>query len=59
LSLLNKIKEGIREASRILKIAKKPDISEVKEGIKISSIIILLVGMLGFLIHLFFILLMK
>ena len=49
----NKIKEFIVEAKRVLIVTKKPDREEYKTILKISGVGTLIIGLIGFIIHLF------
>lgn len=51
-TLLNKFKRFVRECVRVLKITKKPTKEEFKTISKISGLGILVIGLIGFLIHL-------
>jgi protein transport protein SEC61 subunit gamma-like protein len=46
-----KLKDFFRECKRVLKITKKPDKVELKTIVKISGLGILVIGLIGFLIH--------
>lgn len=46
-----KIKSKLREYWRVLKITKKPDSKEYKAIVKASGIGIIIIGMVGFIIH--------
>lgn len=58
-SLMQKIKDFITECKRVLLITKKPDQFELKAIVKVSSLGILLIGAIGFLVQLIEILLLK
>ncbi|MBS3121730.1 protein translocase SEC61 complex subunit gamma [Candidatus Woesearchaeota archaeon] len=58
-SLLQKLKDFITECKRVLMITKKPDQFELKAIVKVSSLGILLIGAIGFLVQLIEILLLK
>jgi len=47
----NKLKLKIREYGRVLKITKKPTSSEFKAIVKASGIGIIIIGAIGFTIH--------
>lgn len=47
-----KIKGWLREAWRVLRVTKKPDMAEFKTIVKISGVGILIIGLIGFVIHL-------
>jgi len=47
-----KFKSFIFECVRVLKVTRKPDKEELKTIVKISGLGILLIGLMGFLIHL-------
>jgi len=46
------LKDFITECKRVLMITKKPDKEELKTIVKISGLGILIIGLIGFLIHL-------
>lgn len=46
-----KLKTFFYECVRVLKVTKKPDKFEFKTVVKVSGIGILIIGLLGFLIH--------
>ncbi|MBI4453436.1 protein translocase SEC61 complex subunit gamma [Candidatus Woesearchaeota archaeon] len=56
---MQKIKDFITECKRVLLITKKPDQFELKAIVKVSSLGILLIGAIGFLVQLIEILLLK
>ena len=58
-TLWNKFKRFVRECVRVLKITKKPTTEEFKTISKISGLGILVIGLLGFLVHVIDILLFK
>jgi len=47
----NKLKLKIREYGRVLKITKKPTSTEFKAIVKASGLGIIIIGMIGFTIH--------
>ncbi len=51
-TFLTKIKSFIVECKRVLKITKKPSKEEFRTIVKISGLGILIIGMIGFVIHL-------
>lgn len=51
MSLLNKFKEFLIECKRVFKLTKKPSYEEYKIILKVSGIGILIIGFIGFLIH--------
>ena len=51
-TLWDKFKNFVRECVRVLKITKKPTKEEFKTISKVSGLGILIIGLLGFLIHL-------
>jgi protein transport protein SEC61 subunit gamma-like protein len=51
-SLLTRFKSFIRECVRVFKITKKPTREEYKTISKIAGLGILVIGLLGFLVHL-------
>ncbi len=51
-SFKQKFKEFITECRRVLKVTKKPSRDEFKTIVKISGVGILIIGLIGFLIHL-------
>jgi len=48
----SKLKEFSKECWRVLRVTKKPDKTEFQTFVKVSGIGILLIGFIGFLIHL-------
>lgn len=46
-----KIKSFIQESIRVLKVTKKPDATEFKTVVKVSGLGIIIIGLLGFIIH--------
>ena len=51
-SLLSKMKKFGKESLRVLKVTKKPDSVEFKTIVKVTGIGILVIGAIGFVIHL-------
>lgn len=51
MSWIYKIKTFARECWRVLRITKKPDNVEFKTIVKVSGFGILIIGLIGFLIH--------
>ena len=49
--MINRLSETLQEYIRVFKITHKPSMDEFKGIIKISSIGIAIIGILGFLIH--------
>ncbi len=49
--LLIKFKSFVKESMRILKITKKPTRQEFKVIVKVSGLGIVIIGLIGFLIH--------
>lgn len=49
---LNKLKEFITECGRVLRVARKPSKHEYWTIAKVSGIGIIIIGLLGFLLHL-------
>ena len=47
----NKTRSFIRELIRVLKVTKKPDSVEFKTIVKVSSLGILIIGMIGFVVQ--------
>jgi protein transport protein SEC61 subunit gamma-like protein len=58
-TMWRKFKSFIRECSRVLKITKKPTKEEFKVISKISGLGLLLIGLLGFVVHLIDVLIFK
>lgn len=54
-----KLKNFIKECARVLRITKKPTKEEFKTISKISGLGILVIGLIGFLVHLIKILVFK
>ena len=50
-SKIDIVKDFLRECKRVLLVTKKPDKAELKMIVKISGLGILIIGLLGFLIH--------
>lgn len=50
-TLMGKLKNFIRECVRVLKVTKKPTSEEFKTISKISGLGILVIGLIGFLVH--------
>ena len=48
----SKLKEFSKECWRVLRVTKKPDKTEFQTFVKVSGIGILIIGFIGFLIHL-------
>lgn len=48
----NKLKRHIQECIRVLKVTKKPTMQEFKTIVKVSGAGILLIGVIGFAMHL-------
>lgn len=48
----NKIKRFIKETMRVLRITKKPGMTEYKSLLKVTGIGVAIIGMLGFVIFL-------
>lgn len=51
MSLWIRLKEFLSECKRVLKVTKKPSYEEFKTIVKISGIGILIIGFIGFFIH--------
>ncbi len=51
MGFMEKLKTFFYECVRILKVTKKPDKFEFKTIVKVSGIGILIIGLIGFLIH--------
>ncbi|MFW6378391.1 MAG: protein translocase SEC61 complex subunit gamma [Nanoarchaeota archaeon] len=49
---IRKLKSFYKECVRVFKITKKPSNSEYKAILKVSGLGILVIGLLGFIIHL-------
>ena len=49
---LEKLKNFINESVRVFKITKKPSSEEFKTTIKVTAIGTLIIGFIGFLVHL-------
>lgn len=52
MAFLDKLKNFINESIRVFKITKKPGSEEFKTIVKVTSIGTLIIGFIGFLIHL-------
>jgi len=57
MSIIVKSKQFIDKCSRVLKVARKPTKTELKQVSKVSAIGLLAIGFIGFLISLIFTLL--
>jgi protein transport protein SEC61 subunit gamma and related proteins len=51
MGFMDKLKTFFYECVRVLKVTKKPDKVEFKTIVKVSGVGILIIGLLGFLIH--------
>lgn len=58
-TLLRKLKNFVKECARVLKITKKPTKEEFKTISKVSGLGILIIGLLGFIVHLIDVLIFK
>ena len=58
-TLLGKLKRFVRESIRVLKITKKPTKEEFKTISKVSGLGILIIGLIGFIVHLIDVLIFK
>ncbi len=58
-TLLGKLKNFVKECARVLKITKKPTKEEFKTISKVSGLGILIIGLLGFIVHLIDVLIFK
>jgi len=52
MAFLDKLKNFINESIRVFKITKKPGSDEFKTIVKVTSIGTLIIGFIGFLVHL-------
>lgn len=50
-SLWNKLKKFVKECKRVLKVTKKPTQMEFKTIVKVSGIGMLVIGFIGFAVH--------
>jgi len=50
-STLSKIKAKLKQYSYVLKVTKKPSMKEYKMIVKISGIGLVIIGVIGFVIH--------
>ncbi|HDI03141.1 MAG TPA: protein translocase SEC61 complex subunit gamma [Candidatus Pacearchaeota archaeon] len=57
MNIVREIKSFIQKSVRVLKVARKPTTEELKQTSKISALGLLIIGFIGFLISLFFLLL--
>ena len=48
---LEKLKNFINESIRVIKITKKPSSEEFKTTVKVTGIGLLIIGFIGFIIH--------
>jgi len=51
-SKIQQVKDFLSECQRVLRITKKPDKEELKTIVKVSGLGMLVIGLLGFIIHL-------
>jgi len=51
MGLVDKLKNFINESIRVFKITKKPSSEEFKTIVKVTSIGVLIIGFIGFIIH--------
>lgn len=58
-TLLGKLKNFVKECTRVLKITKKPTKEEFKTISKVSGLGILIIGLIGFIVHLIDVLIFK
>ncbi|GIU69629.1 MAG: hypothetical protein KatS3mg002_0865 [Candidatus Woesearchaeota archaeon] len=58
-TLIGKFKNFVRECIRVLKVTKKPTKEEFKTISKISGLGILIIGLIGFIVHLIDVLLFR
>jgi protein transport protein SEC61 subunit gamma and related proteins len=58
-TLWTKLKGFIKECARVLRITKKPTMEEYKTISKVSGLGILIIGLIGFLVHLIDVLFFK
>lgn len=58
-TLKGKLRNFIRECVRVVKITKKPTKEEFKTISKVSGLGILIIGLLGFIVHLIDVLIFK
>ncbi|HIH31265.1 TPA: protein translocase SEC61 complex subunit gamma [Candidatus Woesearchaeota archaeon] len=58
-TLIGKLKNFVKECVRVLKVTKKPTKEEFKTISKISGLGILVIGLIGFLVHLIDVLVFK
>jgi len=55
--MITQLKSFIIECIRVFKVTKKPDKTEFKTIVKVSGLGILFIGIIGFIVHLLYILL--
>lgn len=55
-SLFYNLKKFVRECKRVLKVTKKPSGSEFKTIVKISALGMLLIGFIGFIVQITYLL---
>lgn len=58
-TLVGKLKNFVRECVRVVKITKKPTKEEFKTISKVSGLGILIIGLIGFIVHLIDVLIFK
>ncbi len=55
--MITRLKSFVIECIRVFKVTKKPDKMEFKTIVKVSGLGILFIGIIGFIVHLLYILL--
>lgn len=58
-SLISKLKAFIEECRRVLMITKKPTGEEFKTIVKVSGIGMLVIGMIGFILQMFYLIIIQ
>ena len=51
-TLLSRLKSFMLECMRVMRITKRPTMEELKATVKVSGMGILIIGIIGFLVHL-------
>ena len=58
-SLIGKFKKFVKECVRVLKVTKKPSNMEFKTIVKVSALGMLIIGFMGFLVQMIYLLLFR
>lgn len=58
-SFVSKTKKFVKECARVLKVTKKPSNMEFKTIVKVSALGMLIIGFMGFLVQMIYLLLFR